>query len=145
MKKLLSIFTGFSIIFLLLGCADKSSVESTVPTPTIDKEFIEANAKIGLSKSEIKEAFGEKYTSGTADGGEIWMYDTTKAGYDYERKLGVVAHEEIKNGNVKYQLFINFNQDKAFMYSFFYKGKGGKVWEYVLNPDKTTLEIPVSQ
>jgi hypothetical protein len=30
------------------------------------------------------------------------------------------------------------------MYSYFYNGEDEKVWEYVLNPDKTILKLPVS-
>ncbi|WP_054028807.1 hypothetical protein [Bacillus sp. FJAT-28004] len=142
MKKVLSMFIGLTMIISLFGCANSDSVKSS--TPMIDKEYVEKKAQIGLSISEIKKMFGDQYASGAADGGEIWMYDTVNEGFEYKPRLDAVAHEEIKNGDVKYQLFINIIQEKAYMYSYFYKGEDEKVWEYVLNPDKTILEIPVS-
>ena len=141
-KKLFILFMGFSICFLLIGCA-KNSVGSS--SAEIDKEFVKENAKIDLTKSEVEEVFGEEHASGTEDGVETWLYDTTKEDFDYERRLDKVAHAEIKSGEIKGQLFINFVEDKAHMYSFFYKDEDGAVHEYVLNPDETTLEIPVSQ
>ena len=72
----------------------------------VDKEFLE-KTKIDLSKSEVIEIFGDHYASATADGGEIWLYDTVNEGFEYERRLDAVAHEEIKNGNVESQLLIN--------------------------------------
>ncbi|WP_419873374.1 PhoU family transcriptional regulator [Candidatus Pristimantibacillus sp. PTI5] len=139
MKKLLTTCLGFVVIIVFSSCTGESS-------ETLDKEFIKEKAEIGLSKSEVEEAFGKDYISGDADGGKLWLYDTTnKEGANYERRLDAVAHEDIIDGNVVNQLFINFQKEKAIMYSFFYKGDDGKVWEFVLNPDETTLEVPVSQ
>jgi len=139
MRKLLTTCLGFVVIIVFSSCTGESA-------GTLDKEFIKEKAEIGLSKSEIEQAFGKDYISGDADGGELWLYDTiNKEGPNYERRLDVVAHDDIIDGNVVNQLFINFQKEKAIMYSFFYKGDDGKVWEFVLNPDESTLEIPVSQ
>jgi hypothetical protein len=138
MKRIIFVFVGLFVLFMLLSCTDGKS------NLTINKEFVKTNAEIGLSKSDIKKKFGVNYKSGTADGGELWLYDETIEGYEYERRLDVVAHEEIIQERIVSQLFINILNNKAFMYSFFYKGEDGKVWEYVLNPDGTNLEIPVS-
>ena len=56
-----------------------------------------------------------------------------------------MSHEGIKSDGVEYQLFINFVDDKAFMYSYFYKGDDGRVWEFSLYPDGTTNEVAVSR
>lgn len=139
MKKLLATCLGFVVIIVFSSCTGESS-------ETLDKGFIKEEAEIDLSKSEIEQTFGKDYISGDADGGEIWLYDTTnKEGVNYEGRLDAVAHKDIINGNVVNQLFINFQKEKAIMYSFFYKGDDGKVWEFVLNPDESTLEIPVSK
>ncbi|MGO4695572.1 hypothetical protein AB4Z50_14970 [Paenibacillus sp. 2TAB26] len=139
MKKLLTTCLGFVVIIVFSSCAGESS-------KTLDIDFIKEKAEIGLSMSEVELAFGKNYISGEADGGKLWLYDTTnKEGAHYERRLEAVAHEDIIDGNVVNQLFINFQKEKAIMYSFFYKGDDGKVWEFVLNPDKSTIEIPVSQ
>lgn len=139
MRKLLVAFLGFIATIVLSSCTGESAI-------TLDKELIKEKAEIGLSKSEIEQRFGENYISGNEDGGELWLYDSIKKeGTDYERRLDVVAHEDIIDGNVDNRLFINFQKEKAIMYSFFYKGEDGKAWEYVLNPDGSTLEIPVSQ
>ncbi|MFD0617732.1 hypothetical protein ACFQZR_09700 [Paenibacillus sp. GCM10027629] len=138
MRKLLTACLVFVVIFVFSGCTGESA-------RTLDKEFVKEKAEIGLSKSEVEKRFGKDYISGDADGGLLWLYDTTNEDTNYERRLDVVAHEDIIDGNVVNQLFINFQKEKAFMYSFFYKGDDGKVWEFVLYPDRTTLEIPVSQ
>ncbi|CAM3542708.1 PhoU family transcriptional regulator [Paenibacillus lupini] len=139
MKKLLTFCLGFVAIIVFSSCTGESAVK-------LDKEFIKEKAKIGLSKSEIEQTFGKDYISGDEEGVEIWLYDSTnKEGTTTERRLDVVAHEDIIDGDVDNQLFINFQKEKAFMYSFFYKGDDREVWELVINPDGSTLEIPVSQ
>lgn len=137
MKRIIFVFVGLSVLtMLLLSCSDGKS--------NINKEFLKANAEIGLSISDIEETFGTDYKSGIEDGGELWLYDKTIESFEYERRLAVVAHEEIVQEKIVYQLFINIVDNKAFMYSFFYKGDDGKVWQYALHPDGTVHEIPVS-
>lgn len=139
MRKLLTACLVFIVIFMFSGCTGESAV-------TLDNEFVKEKAEIGLSKSEVEKRFGKDHISGDADGGLLWLYDTTKnEETSYKRRLDAVAHEDIIDGSVVNQLFINFQKEKAIMYSFFYKGDDGKVWEFVLNPDGSTLEIPVSQ
>lgn len=142
MKKLL---LYFSLIVLLVGCTDKNLSSNLDKTSPLDKEFVESNAEIGLSKEEIKDLFGEEYISGNVDNSDVWLYDSVKKDHKYEPSLEAVAFEEIKNETVSSQLYIIFVDDKAIMYSYFYKGSDDKVWQYVLNPDETIIEMAVSK
>ena len=138
MKKIvLSIF----LLVTLGGCANNNSEL----VPFIDKEFVESNAKIGLNKEEVIDILGEEYISGYVDSTDLWLYESVKANYEYEPNLEAVSHEEIKNDDIAYQLFIVFVDEKAFMYSYFYKGDDGRVWGFSLNPDGTTNEVAVSR
>ncbi|WP_438314573.1 signal peptidase I [Sporosarcina sp. FA9] len=124
----------------------KTDSKSTVKTRNIiDKSFVLKNAKIGLTQEKVEMIFGQVFVSGFEGNIETWMYDNVKNNYNYEQTVETVAFKEIKDENVKSQLFINFNDGKAIMYSYFYKGDDGKVWMYELNPDKTITEIAVSK
>ncbi|MET1031740.1 signal peptidase I [Domibacillus tundrae] len=118
---------------------EKNGSKSTV---AITKEFLESNAEIGMTKQGVKGTFGKNHVSDFSS--DIWMYDRVKNNYQYEMSLETVAFKDIKDELVHYQLFINFVDGKAFMYSYFYKGDDGKIWEYVVNPDKTITEVVVS-
>lgn len=120
---------------------EKNGSKSTL---AITKEFLEINAEIGMTKQGVKGVFGKNYVSDYVDSSDIWMYDKVKNNFQYEKSLETVAFQDIKDELVHYQLFINFVDNKAFMYSYFYKGDDGKVWEYVVNPDKTVTEVAVS-
>lgn len=123
----------------------KNGTKSAEKTSNIiDKSFVQKNAEIGLTKEKVIEIFGEDYVSDFVDNSDLLMYDSVKDDYKYEQSLETVAFTEIKSENVNSQLFINFIDEKAIMYSYFYKGEDEKVWEYVLNPDNTTIEIAVS-
>lgn len=113
-------------------------------TTAITKGFLEVNAEIGMTKQGVKGIFGKNYVSDFVDSSDIWMYDRVKNNHAYEKSLEAVAFQDIKDELVHYQLFINFVDDKAFMYSYFYKGDDGKIWEYVVNPDNTITEVAVS-
>lgn len=120
---------------------EKNGSKSTF---AITKEFLKSNAKIGITKQEVKGIFGKNHVSGFVDSSDIWMYDKVKNNHPYEKSLETVAFQDIKDELIHYQLFINFLDGKAFMYSYFYKGEDGKVWEYVVNPDETVIEVAVS-
>lgn len=111
-------------------------------TMAITKEFLEVNAEIGMTKQGIKGIFGKNHVSDFTS--DIWMYDKVKNNYQYEKSVETVAFQDIKDELVHYQLFINFMDGKAFKYSYFYKGDDGKIWEYVVNPDKTITEVVVN-
>lgn len=132
------------LIVIIAGCANSNSESNTDSLSAIDKEYVENKAEIGLNKEEVKDIFGEEYISKNVDSSELWLYHSVKGNYEYAPSLEAVSHEEIKSDNVIYQLFINFNDDKAFRYSYFYKGDDGKVWQFSLNPDETITESAVS-
>ncbi|WP_188208236.1 PhoU family transcriptional regulator [Alkalibacillus aidingensis] len=138
------IILGILLIVIIAGCANNNSESNVYSIPDIDKEFVENKAEIGLNKEEVKDIFGEEYISGNVDSSDIWFYDGVKDNYEYDPRLEAVSHEEIKSDNVKYQLYINFNDDETFRYSYFYKGNDGKVWQFSLNPDGTATEEAVS-
>ena len=111
----------------------------------ITKEFVEENAEIGLTHDEVRKMFGTGKLADVVDSTETWLYDSTRNDdFEYDQSLESVAFEEIKEGNLKYQLYINFTDKKSFMYSYFYLGKDGKVWEYQITPNSEPLNNPVS-
>lgn len=140
MKKILGLLLT---ITALVGCSDESN--SAKDNEGLTKSFVEENAEVGLSYDEVRERFGEEELSDVVDNTETWLYDdTSKEDFDYEKTLEVVAFDEIKSGDVDAQLYINFIDEKAFMYSYFYLGEDNKVWQYQIIPDADPLDIPVS-
>ena len=140
MKKILGLLLT---ITALLGCSDESN--SAKDNEALTKSFVEENAEVGLSYDEVRERFGEEELSDVVDNTETWLYDdTSKEDFDYEKTLEVVAFDEIESGDVDAQLYINFIDGKAFMYSYFYLGEDNKVWEYQIIPDAEPLDIPTS-
>ena len=143
MKKFFVIL--FSLTIILFGCTNDSSNSKTDTNDSseITKEFVEENGKIGLTKDEVKDIFGEYSLAGEGEfeGNEVWLYDSVKGDFDYERSLQSVAFDEFRNENVKYQLYINFVDDKTMMYLYIYKGEDGQLRNFQVNPDGTTQEI----
>lgn len=141
MKK---IWVWLSCIFILAACSNEDRTSDKEPILT--KEYIEEFAKIGLSYDEVREIFGNEDLADVVDSTETWLYDSTRhSDFDYDQSLEVIASDEIKSGNLDYQLYINFIDEKAFMYSYFYKGEDGKVWQVQLTPDNKPLNNPVSR
>lgn len=126
--------------FLLVGCSDVYSESDS--SPILDKEFIEANAKIGQTKDEVEEIFGTEYFAreGEFETNEVWVYDKVNDDFEYEKSIQRVPFDAIREGNVDYQLYINFVEDEAFMYLYIYRGEDGELWQYQVNPDETTQD-----
>lgn len=133
-----------SLMFILVGCSNENGDNSTKEIE-ITKEFLEENAEVGLTYSEIRERFGTESFADVVDNTETWLFDSAQFNdFEYDKSLEVVSFDEIKSGNLEYQLFINFFEEEAFMYSYFYLGEDGKVWQYQIIPDSEPLNIPVS-
>lgn len=65
--------------------------------------------------------------------------------FEYDRTVEVVASDEILSGDLKYQLYINFVEEKTFVYSYFYLGEDGRVWEYQISSNsEESLNNPVT-
>ena len=126
----------------LVACSnDTSSTNDDILT----KSFVEENAEVGLTYDEVRERFGKEELGDVVDNTETWLYDaTSEDDFEYDKTLEVVAFEEIKSGDVDAQLYINFVEEKALMYSYFYLGEDDKVWQYQVIPDAEPLHIPVS-
>lgn len=121
----------------LFGC---SNVDSELDSNLIlDKAFIEKNAEIGLNKGEVEKIFGDDYFSGEGDfeSNEVWVYDKVKDDFEYEKSPQIVPFEDIREGNVDYQLYINFVENEVIMYLYIYRGEDGELWQYQVNPDGT--------
>jgi len=133
LKNVLTVL--FSIPIILFGCSVHSS-NSSKP-PNITKNFVEKNAKEALTKEEVKDIFGEYSLAGEGefDGNEVWLYDSVKNGFEYEKNLQRVPFDELRNGNVKYQLYINFVNDKVLTYLYIYKNEDGQLRNLQVNPD----------
>jgi len=140
MKKLL---ICLSLLLFLVACSNEETTNSNKES-FITKEFVEETAKIGLSYNEVRKIFGKEALSDVVDHTETWLYDSAKHNeLEYNPSLEVIA-DEIKSGKLDYQLYINFIDKKAFMYSYFYKGDDGKVWKYAVTPDAAPFSGPVS-
>jgi hypothetical protein len=143
MKKFLVIL--FLLTTILFGCSNDSSnsKNDTNELFEITKELVEENGKIGLTKYEVKDIFGEYSLAGEGEfeGNEVWLYDSVKDDFEYEKSLQSVAFDELRSENVKYQLYINFVDDKTMMYLYIYKGEDGQLRNFQVNPDGSTQEI----
>lgn len=126
-----------------MACSNET--KSTNDNEVLTKSFVEENAEVGLIYEEVRERFGKEELADVIDHTETWLYDAiSKDDFEYEKKLEVVAFDEIKSGDVTAQLYINFVDEKAFMYSYFYLGGDGKVWQYQVIPDAEPRDSPVS-
>ena len=148
--KNLSYVTFVALILLLVACSDDKIVEDEPliyeERQYISKEFVEENAKVGLTTEEVQAIFGHAPVSGVADQTETWLYDSSS--YEqlvYAQNLAAFAADEIKQEKLAYQLYINFVEDKAIMYSYFYKGDDGNVWQYQVTDTEKPLENVVSE
>ena len=132
------------IIVLLTACSNGSKNNATQEID-ITKRFLEEHAEIGLTYNEVRKRFGAEKLADVVDNTETWLYDSTQNNdFEYNRSLESVAFEEIKEGNLEYQLYINFMDKKTFMYSYFYLGEDGKVWQYQITSNGEPQNNPVS-
>ena len=84
--------------------------------------------------------------TGVADQTETWLYDSTAyKQLTYDQDLVAFAADEIKQEALDYQLYINFVEDKAVKYSYFYKRDDGNVWQYEVTDTGKPLENIVSE
>lgn len=134
------ILLSLCLYVLLVGCSKENG--KLDPHPALTKEFIETHAEVGLSKSEVEEIFGNDHFPGEGDfeTNEVWVYDKVKDGFQYELSTQIVPFDAIREGNVEYQLYVNFVDDEAIMYLFLYRGADGELWQYQVNPDGTKQE-----
>ena len=133
------------LLFILAACSNENGDDSTKKIE-ITKEFVQENVEVGLTYSEVRARFGMEAISDVVDNTETWLYDSAQySDFEYNRTLESIAGEEIKAGHLEYQLYINFMEEKAFVYSYFYLGEDGKVWQYqVSSYAEEPLNIPVS-
>ena len=148
--KTLWYVTFVALMLLLVACSDDTIVEDEPliyeERQYITKKFIEENAKVGLTTEEVQDIFGHMPVTGIVDQTETWLYDSSS--YEqlvYSQDLAAFAADEIKQEKLAYQLYINFVEDKAIMYSYFYKGDDGNVWQYQVTDTEKPLENVVSE
>jgi hypothetical protein len=140
MKKLL---LYLSAVLLLAACGSNTD-DSQSKQPDITLDFVKENAEIGLTYDEVRGIFGTEELSDVVDSTETWLYDSSpKNNFEYEQSLEVINSDVILSGDLDYQLYINFMEEKAFMYSYFYKGDDGQVWQYQVIPNNEPLHIPI--
>ena len=150
MKRLFYLTVVALILSLLVACSDDTIVEDEPliyeERKYISKKFIEENAKIGITTEEAEDVFGQAPVTGVADQTETWLYDSTAyKQLTYNQNLVAFAVDEIKQEALDYQLYINFVEDKAVMYSYFYKGDDGNVWQYEVTDGEKPVEKIVSE
>ena len=138
------------ILSLLVACSDDNIVEDEPliyeERQYISKEFIEENAKVGITTEEVQDIFGHTPVTGVVNQTETWLYDSSS--YEqltYDQDLTAFAADEIKQEALAYQLYINFVEDKAVKYSYFYKGDDGNIWQYQVTDTGKPLETIVSE
>ncbi|MBD3918601.1 PhoU family transcriptional regulator [Paenibacillus sp. PR3] len=126
MKNSILSLVFIAILITMFGCSDKSHDNS----PAITKEYLKQNAKSGLTETEITDLFGEPTLNEYGDGSFVWIYDEAMNNFTYKPDIQKVEFDEIKKGNIKYQLYINVVDKKAIMFSYFYRGDNNEVWNY---------------
>lgn len=138
------------ILALLAACSDNNTVDDEPliyeERKYISKEFMEDHAKVGITTEEVQDIFGDVALTGEVDQTETWLYDSSSyKQVVYDQSLETIASDEIKQEALAYQLYINFVEDKAVMYSYFYKGDDGNVWQYQVTDTDKPLENIVSE
>ena len=149
MKNLLYLLVMGLMLSVLSACSDDATIEDEPliyeARQYITKGFMEDNAKLGITEDEVQAIFGNVTLSGKVDQTETWLYDSSSyKPVEYKQDLAAFAAEEIKQDKLAYQLYINFIEDKAVMYSYFYKGDDGNVWQYQVTDSGEPLENIVS-
>jgi len=134
----------FALVLMLVACSventaemkKKNSITATEQTEKekITREFVEKYAKVGFSYDEVREVFGHEQYSGIIDHTMTFIYDsTTYKPFEYERASGSVAFDELKLEQLDYQLYINFMEETAVYYQYYFKGEDGEVWGYTVS------------
>ncbi|WP_115993230.1 hypothetical protein [Cohnella lupini] len=134
MRKRTILFLVMSLQLFIIGCSNNNKDIN----PNITREFLKQHAVIGMTDSEISIVFGKEAFREFGDGSFVWIFDRVTNNYTYKPDLQRVAFEDIKSGKIKYQLYINELENKAFMFSYFYKGDNNEVWNYEIRPDGTS-------
>ena len=138
------------ILSLLSACSDEPIIEDEPliyeERQYISKEFIEKNAEIGITMEEVQHIFGQAPVTGVINHTETWLYDSTAyKQVTYHQDLAAYAADEIKREALSYQLFINFVEDQAVKFSYFYKGDDGNIWQYGVTDTGNVLERIASE
>jgi len=146
MKKITVVLT---LLLILVACSNENANEvvqdnnspiEQVENEKITKEFVETNAVVGLSYDEVREVFGNEQYSGIMDGGMIFVYDsTTYKPFTYDQSGNAVAFDALKSEELDYQLYINFIEEQAVYYQYYFKGEDGEVWGYTISSDGSSL------
>lgn len=142
MKKITVVLT---LLLILVACSNENAkeVEKDNNSPTeqvenekITKEFVETNAVVGLSYDEVREVFGNEQYSGVMDNTMTFVYDSTiYKPFTYDQSDNVVAFDALKSEELDYQLYINFVEEKAVYYQYYFKREDGEVWGYNISSD----------
>ena len=145
MKNLFYLTVVALILSLLVACSDDSIIEDEPliyeERQYISEEFIKLNAKIGITPEEVEDVFGQALVTGEVENKETWLYDSTAyKQLTYDQDLVAFAADEIKQEALDYQLYINFVEDKAVKYSYYYKGDDGNVWQYEVTDSEKPVE-----
>lgn len=133
------------LLLVLVACSNENSTkvkkeeDSTtgqVEKTKITKEFVEKNAKVGLSYDEVRKVFGTEQYSGIMDSTMTFVYDSTIYNpFTYNQSGDAVAFDALKSGKLDYQLYINFMEEKAVYYQYYFKGEDDEVWGYTVSDD----------
>lgn len=124
-----------TLVFIVLGalvaCSNNKQGNENIE---ITKDYVSEHAKEGLSGEEVKKIFGEPQLSGVIDNTETWLYYAPTDPANYEPSLEAVNHQAILDETVDYEFYINFVEEKAYIYSYFYKS-GEEVQEHQVLPE----------
>ena len=151
-KKLTMMLT---LLLILVACSSENPTEvkeennnntsEQAEKEKITREFVEENAKVGLSYDEVREVFGDEQYSGVMDNTMTFVYDSTPyKPFEYDQGGNAVAFEELKLGQLDYQLYINFWEEKAVYYQYYFKGDDGDVWGYTVSEEGDKLSTTSS-
>jgi hypothetical protein len=138
MKRVLLVINILLLMFVIIGCNKTSSNQ------LLTNEYLKEHAKIGMTEEELREAFGKEVFNDFGDGSDVMIFDETNGDFTYKPDLQHVAFNDIKNGNLEYQLYVNLKDNKAFMFSYFFRGENNEVWLLTLTPDREWKETQTS-
>ncbi|SCW52459.1 hypothetical protein SAMN04487970_101299 [Paenibacillus tianmuensis] len=161
-----------SVYYLFLGAIIMltSACQTSVPTPKDVKEpmkqeaiasdekiskqvnYMKSNLKLGMTQEEVRSLLGDKFID-VEDNGDLenggdsfWLYSFFKQD-DYKSPFPdyVVDKDGLKERKVGADLFIAWKNKKVHLYSISYvHGSDNQVHQYVIRPDGTKEEGPIS-
>lgn len=104
----------------------------------ITKDFLDKNAKIGMTEKKVHKIFGSPSESFFEDTVDIDVYVKTKKGFTSKPihqpgESSSVPREDIKNGNIEYVLLVLYRDGEVLQFMYSFKNEQGEIEDYYIN------------